>query len=444
MSETKFRLIARKIEERIEQGEYPTHSKLPPHRIMADVLETTPTTIAKAYNLLADKGRVESFVGRGTFVKPANDVDPAPSLAEQGFDFSITQPYLPENLPFIKKAMEKVSRNLNLQQLTYIEHSGLDAHRQAAVEWAKRYGLEGGNNDNTLLTHGVQHSLSLLITLLTSEGDCVAVEAQTYPGMIALGDLLGRRLVGVKMDEQGMTPQSLKQVIAEHAPKVVIATPSFQNPTGATMSVERRQQIAQVVEDHQLWLIEDDAFGFLNPQPVAAISNFIPQRACHLTSLSKALSPSLNCGFLKAPLSLIEKVNAHLRANVYLSSSVGHATACELIKTGNAFKLASGQRELAQARQAIARQVLNLSSIHTGGYHIWLPLGSQTQAHWLVEQARKQNIYLRAGDQFTVSEPAQHCVRLSLMSVSSESKLTQGLVMLNTLLDSLHTSAIAS
>ncbi len=436
MSETKFRQIAHKIEQRIDQGEYPIHSKLPPHRILADDLDTTPTTIAKAYNLLAEKGRVESFVGRGTFVKPLAGQADSHDDENAEYNFSIIQPYLASNLPYLQKAMEKASRYLDLQLLSYADQSGHEAHRKVGVTWAKHYGLEGGSVHNTVLTNGAQHGLSLLILMLTDVGDTIAVESHTYPGLIAVAKLLGRKLVGVELDERGMSPESLRYVIAHYQPKVVVVTPSHQNPIGVSMDEVRRKEIAEVIEYTGRWLIEDDVFGFLNPQPISAITNYIPHRAFHLSSLSKAISPSLRCGFLKLPDSMVSEVNAHLRANVWLASPVGYATADQLIETRDAFRLARNQRQLAERRQALAQEILGPQVRSTRGYHVWLPLPNHWSPEAFVMEAKNLGILLQSGNHFSVSGIATNYVRLSLMSISSEARFKQGLQMLKTLLAS--------
>lgn len=443
MSETKFRQIARKIEQRIDQGEYPLHSKLPPHRILADDLDTTPTTIAKAYNLLVEKGRVESFVGRGTFVKPLAGQTEWHEDENSEYNFSIIQPYLASNLPYLQKAMEKASRYLDLPLLSYADQSGHEAHRRIGVTWAQQYGLVGGTVHNTLLTNGAQHGLSLLILMLTDVGDTIAVESYTYPGLVAVATSLGRKLVGVEMDDRGMSPESLRYVIAHYQPKVVVVTPSHQNPTGLTMDEDRRREIAEVIEYTGRWLIEDDVFGFLNGAPIAAITNFIPHRSFHLSSLSKAISPSLRCGFLKLPDSMVNELNAHLRANVWLASSVGYATADQLIETRDAFRLAKHQRQLAARRQRLAKEILGAQISSAGGYHIWLALTQQWSADAFVREAENMGILLQSGNHFAVAGEAEHYVRLSLMSISSESRLIQGLKILKTLLVSNQQTAIS-
>ncbi len=445
VSETKFRQIARKIEQRIDQGDYPIHSKLPAHRILADDLNTTPTTIAKAYNLLADKGRVESFVGRGTFVRSAFT---AVEDSNTEYDFSLIQPHLAENLPYLQKAMEKMSRELDLPLLSYASQSGHESHRQIGVSWAKHYGLDGGTVSNTVLTSGAQHALSLLLVMLTDVGDTIAVEALAYPGLIAAGQLLKRKLVAVTLDEQGMQPASLRNVVMQHRPKLVVVTPSQQNPTGATMGEARRREIAEIAAQANMWLIEDDVFGFLNPQPIAAIANFIPDRALHLTSLSKAISPSLRCGFLKLPDELVEVFNRHMRANVLSASPVGYAAAKHLLETRDAFRLATQQRHLAAMRHKLACDILGYEvtghEVIATGYHLWLPLPATWSSAQLVQQAKLRGILLEDGQTFSVANTPSRHVRLALMSIGSQHKFQQGLQILKTLLDAPNVHSLAS
>src|SRR5690606_24065265 len=130
------------------------------------------------------------------------------------------------------------------------------------------------------------------------------------------GSLLGRRVVGIALDNHGMCPESLAAVIREDKPKLVIVIPSHQNPTGITMPYERRKQIAEVIAGSDVWLIEDDIYGFLNTDAIPAICNVNPEQCFHITSLSKAISPALRCGFIKVPDSQVTMINAPIRANI--------------------------------------------------------------------------------------------------------------------------------
>ncbi|GEM75216.1 aminotransferase-like domain-containing protein [Vibrio sagamiensis] len=438
MSSAKFVHIAKVIEKRINQGEYRSNTKLPTHRVLAAELKTTPATIAKAYQLLANKRRVESHVGRGTYVCDNSALGQVIQAPEDGhdFNFSILQPCLHKNAEAIQKSYSTIAERLTPELIGYVEQSGHQAHRKAGCNWAKYYGLEGGNIDNTLLTNGAQHALSLLIQTFTQPGDTIAVEALTYPGIFAIANLSGRNVVGVTMDDNGVSPDALEATIVEHQPKLVVLIPSHQNPTGITMPLWRREELAQVIKKHSIWLIEDDIYGFLNEEPIPAITNFIPDRAFHISALSKAISPAMRCGYIKAPIEQIPRIQASIRANIWLPSPLNFQAATELIESGKAFTLAKEQRITAQERQLIAREVLTDFSSDTSSYHIWLPLPDQWKAEHFVQQAKTQNILTSSGSYFDVSGLESQHIRLSLMSVSTEDILKQGLNRLKIILDS--------
>ena len=436
MSDVKFSKIAQIIEQRIDQGKYPLQSKLPTHRLLATELDTTPATIAKAYKLLADKGRLESFVGRGTFVCDQANLNQAIQAPEEhdNFNFSILQPCLYKNVQGLQQAYQAAANQLTAQMIGYTEHSGHEVHRQSGVTWAKHFGLTGGDTSNTLLTNGAQHALSLLINALTQPGDTIAVEALTYPGILAIASMSGRNVVGVAMDKQGMDPQALDQVITQHQPKLVVVIPSHQNPTGITMPLQRRREIADIINQREIWLIEDDIYGFLNQQPIAAISNFIPELAFHVSALSKALSPAMRCGYIKAPASQVALLNAHIRANIWLSSPINYLAATQLIVSGQAFVMADVQRQTAVERQALARKILPQIACDSTGYHLWLPLPAHWKPERLIIEAKNRGIIVSSGSYFDVSGNEAAHIRLSLMSISTEQRLEQGLILLKELL----------
>ncbi|WNJ96456.1 PLP-dependent aminotransferase family protein [Vibrio ruber] len=437
MSEAKFKQIAETIISRITSGYYPPNSKLPPHRVLADELNTTPVTVAKAYQRLAEQNRVESFVGRGTFVCGESKLSQVIHASEDDateFNFSILQPCLSHNIAALQDAFQKTAPRITPQLIGYAEHSGHQQHRQVGVEWAARYGLTGGTVENTLLTDGAQNALALLLETLTKPGDTIAVESLTYPGILAIASLMRREVIGVEMDENGMTPDSLQQVLQTAKPKVVIVVPSHQNPTGVTMPAARREIIAQLIRDSNVWLIEDDIYGFLNPEPIPAICNWLPEQGFHVTSLSKAISPALRCGFIKAPAAQVDTINAHIRANIWLSSPLNYQVAAELVSSGTAFELAQRQQRLAQQRQQIVQEILHPAPPHQHGYHIWLKLPQHWQPERFVQEAAKQHLLVSSGSYFAVRQPTDH-IRLSLMSINSEARFREGLTQLKALMD---------
>lgn len=434
MSEAKFRQIADTITTRIIEGRYPAGSKLPTHREMATELATTPATVAKAYKLLTDLNKVESFVGRGTFVCGGLHLASVIRAEEKSdeFNFSILQPCLVHNAAALQQAYSQARWDVSL--LGYSEQSGHQTHRQNGAKWAQAYGLDHANQDNILLTNGAQHALSLIVETLTQPGDTIAVEALTYPGILAIASLFGRRIVAVEMDADGMRADSLSHILAEHQPKLVVVVPSHHNPTGITMPIHRREAIAKVVQASSAWLVEDDIYGFLNPEPISAISNWIPQQSFHITSLSKAISPAMRCGFLKVPDHYIDTLSTHIRATIWMASPLNYVVASDLIQSGEAFAMAEKQKALAVQRQTLAKQILGTDTQGTG-YHIWLPLPDGWQQDKLVIEAKKQGILISSGGYFTADQHDSQYVRLALTTIATEKKFEQGLQKLRVLLD---------
>tara|TARA_Y100000588_G_C14154782_1_gene882155 strand:- start:38 stop:1402 length:1365 start_codon:yes stop_codon:yes gene_type:complete len=438
VSNAKFVKIAKVIESRIETGDYKPNSKLPTHRVLADELKTTPATVAKAYSLLAKKGKIESYVGRGTYVSEKSGLGKAIQAPEHSdsYNFSILQPCLHKNVDSLQRAYQSTAMTITSELIGYVEHSGHEIHRQAGATWAEHYGLEGGNANNTILTNGAQHALSLLIDAMTKPGDTIAVESLTYPGIFAIANLSQRNIVGVPMDAYGVSPDALDSVITMHKPKLVIILPSHQNPTGITMPEFRREELARVIRRHNIWLVEDDIYCFLDETPIPAISNYIPELSFHISALSKAISPAMRCGYIKAPDSQVALLNAYIRSTIWLPSPINFNAATHLIETGEAFDLANTQRSTAQERQLIAREIIPTIKCRSTGYHIWLPLPEQWKAEHLVQQAKHHNILVSSGSYFDVNGIEAGHIRLSLMKVNTEARLREGLNKLKSLMDS--------
>lgn len=438
MSNSKFIRIAEVIEQKIETGEFPPGSKLPTHRLLAGELGTTPATVAKAYKLLNDRGCLESFIGRGTFVRANSELDKAIQAPDEetNFNFSILQPCLEINVPALKNAYRQSAELLTPSVIGYVEHSGHEVHRTAGVKWAKKYGLEGANSDNMLLTNGAQHALSLLVDTLTKPGDTILVERLTYPGILAIVNISDRHVIGVDLDEYGLCPEALVSAIDTHQAAMVIVIPSHQNPTGISMPESRKKEIARVINDKRVWLVEDDIYCFLDDEPVPPIANFAPDYTFHISALSKAISPAMRCGYLKVPENQITAFNANIRTSIWLASPINFIAATLLIESGDAFRLAAQQREVANERQEMVREIFTSIEFTASGYHIWLPLPAHWQPDRFAMEAKNRGVIVTSGSYFCANNESTPHVRLSLMSIGNEARLRDGLNQLQLLLDS--------
>src|SRR5262249_17602782 len=149
-------------------------------------------------------------------------------------------------------------------------------------------------------------------------GDVVLTEALTFPGMKAAAQQRGVRLVGVAMDAEGVMPDALGKAIKTYKPRAVYLTPTMHNPTAATMGNARRKAVADVLGRGKVMLIEDDAYGALDPsqQLLAAL---IPEQTFLAVGLSKCLAPALRVSFVIAPDAA---ATAALRASLQATSQM--------------------------------------------------------------------------------------------------------------------------
>ncbi|MBU3001996.1 PLP-dependent aminotransferase family protein [Paraglaciecola arctica] len=440
MSTVKYIEIANIIDSRIDLGHYATGSKLPTHRALANELGTTPVTVSKAYQVLASAGKIESFVGRGSYVYENKQLSQVirSGIEQNESNLSILQPCLTHNIKSLHSQFQNsFSQNIDPSLYAYAEGSGLLKHRDICRSWAVNYGLDKPDVEQLHLVNGAQHALSALIQLYTKPEALIAVEAQTYPGILSIANFLDRRVVGIHMDEHGMRAEALEQQCIKERPELVIVVPSHQNPTGATMSIERREAIANVILKNDVLLVEDDIYAFLNPTPLPAISNLIPDNTFHISSLSKAISPGMRCGFLRSPKLHGKKLSAFLRAMVWLPSPLLFETASQLVDSGLAFSLAEEQKQIAQNRQHLARRILQNFSLagQATSYQLWLTLPKQWNADSFCLAAKNQGMLVSSSTYFGAGTPTVNNIRLSLMAIESEARLTLALENIANLLD---------
>jgi DNA-binding transcriptional MocR family regulator len=144
----------------------------------------------------------------------------------------------------------------------------------------------------------------------------------------------------------------------------------------------------------------------------------------------------MRCGYIKAPADKVALLNAHIRANIWLSSPINNIAGTHLIESGKAFEIAETQRQTASERQRLARGILTSISSDAAGYHLWLPLPKHWTTERFVMEAKNRGLIVSSGSYFEVSGNEDNHIRLSLMSIPTEERLAQGLGELKALLDS--------
>jgi DNA-binding transcriptional MocR family regulator len=423
----KYLALADALQRDITSGKLRSGDRLPPYRDLAGSLGISPGTVSKAYVEARQRGLVEGEVGRGTYVgelagneSSANAATDRQEPAHEGttalIDISInTPPMLSHNL-VLAEAFASLAKQTELEThsryLPYFPHS---QHHEAAVAWIGKHGVAVAD-DEIVLTNGAQHAMTVAISSIAERGDVVFTDRLTYPGILALASHLELVLEPVEGDAEGMLPTSLDKAARRRLGKAVYLMPSLQNPTGTTMSSERRRAIAHVAERHGLFLVEDDIYGLLNPTGLAPIREIAPEITFYLTSMSKSVVPSLRVGFLVPPKRKGAEVNAAMRATGWTAAPLMVDVAAKLILDGTAQRLAEQNRQEALRRQQLAHEVLGiwLGGEPSACYHAWLGMPKAWETERFVASARNAGVIVTPTDGVRVGKADAGGVRLCL------------------------------
>jgi hypothetical protein len=196
--------------------------------------------------------------------------------------------------------------------------------------------------DNLIVTTGSQQALDLLGKTLISPGDKVIVEGPTFLATIQCFRLYGAELISAPIDGNGVKTDELEKLIAEHKPKFVYLIPTFGNPSGAMLSLERRKAVLEMAVKHNTLIVEDDPYGDLYfgdapPPSLLNLSATVPgsrELLVHCGSLSKVLSPGLRVGWMIAPAELLAKATMCKQFSDAHTSTFAQATAAQYLKAG--------------------------------------------------------------------------------------------------------------
>jgi len=418
--------ILKALSAAIADGELQAGEQLPPQRAVAAQLGVDFTTVTRAYAAARARGLVEGAVGRGTFVRGRAAEDEAGLV-----DLSMNLPPPPLDLSLGRMLKETsravLDRTDPAALMAYHPGAGSLAQRTAGAAWLAPTVGEVAP-DRILVSPGAQTALAALFTTLMRPGDALLVEPLTYPGVLALAAHLGLRLVPCPIDGEGMQPEALERLCAEHRPKAIYLVPTLQNPVATTMGLARRQDVARIARAARVPIVEDDAYGRLPGTPLPALAALDPENVWHVATLSKALSPGLRTAFVAAPdAASAQRLALALRALSLMASPLTAAVATAWIREGAAEHLLAAVRAEARARQALAREILPQAVGGPDGVHVWLDLPQGRDPASLRASAAQRGLSLVTAESFSAGPIARNGLRISLGGQARRDVLAQAL-----------------
>jgi DNA-binding transcriptional MocR family regulator len=272
---------------------------------------------------------------------------------------------------------------------------------------------------------------------ITRPGDLILTEEVTYSGIKALASLLHLELRGLPMDEQGLTPAGFEAACSSGSPRALFCMATLQNPTGRTMPLARRRDIAAIAEAHDVAILEDDVNGFLPSQPFTPIVALAPAHTYYITGTSKSLAPGLRIGYVVPPAHRVDRVAATIRATTWLTAPLLAEITTAWIESGKATAIADWKRKEIASRHALARKILGpwLQAGLEPCFHLWISLPEPWRTETFVARAGGRGVVVNSSEEFMVGrESAPHAVRVCLGATLSRERLEHGLKRLAELL----------
>ena len=299
-----------------------------------------------------------------------------------------------------------------------------------------------------IVTTGSQQALDLLGKTLISPGDKVIVEGPTFLATIQCFRLYGAQVISAPIDAHGVKTDELEKLIAEHQPKFVYLIPTFGNPSGATLPLERRKKVLELAVKYQTLVVEDDPYGDLYfgeapPPSIMALTKDVPgsrELVAYCGSLSKVLSPGLRIGWMIAPAELLAKATMCKQFSDAHTSTFAQATAAQYLKSGRMPDTLANVRkvygERARTMGAALKRELGDAIEFTqpgGGLFFWARLtganGKLADANVLAKKAIEQLVAFVPGAPFFAEKPDLSTLRLSFATANLE-KIEEGIARL--------------
>ncbi|MEU1030054.1 PLP-dependent aminotransferase family protein [Streptomyces mirabilis] len=451
---------------RQELDRYSPGGKLPSSRALVERFRVSPVTVSRALAQLAAEGLLVTRPGAGAFrahprtsAVPAGDTswqevtlsaDAATELVPRTVDASGVLASLAAPPPGVVEfnggylhpslqperamgaALSRAGRRPGAWSRPPME--GLTELR----EWFAR-GIGGAiTAAEVLVTAGGQSALTTALKALAPPGAPVLVESPTYPGMLAIARAAGLRPVPVPVDADGVKPDLLADAFKATGARVFVCQPLFQNPTGAVLAPERRAEVVRLAREAGAFVIEDDFVRRLVhedagplPRPLAAED---PDGVVvHVSSLTKATSPSFRVSALAARGPVLERLRAIQVVDTFFVPRPLQEAALELVGSPAWPRhLRAVSAELRNRRDTMTTALrltlpeLALPHIPSGGYHLWLRLPDGADESALVSAALREGVAVAPGRPYFSAEPPAGHVRLSFAAVGGTGEITEG------------------
>ncbi len=447
-----YKQLAEAVRSLVEHGVLQAGERLPATRELAGQLGLNRTTVSAAYAVLEESGLLEGQAGRGSFVAQRPD-----SQANPGLDWEALLPPLeftggagrkvtisfassrPNAEAFPLAAFRRLSKEViespeAAQILQLGSPHGYPPLRRYLLVQALADGV-ARPGDDLIATNGCQQALDLLARVFLSgagggEHRTVVLEDPAYHGTVRVFARAGANILSVPVDAAGPDVNALEETLKQTKPRLVAVTPSFQNPTGATLSLDRRKRLLELMRRFGVVLIESDIYSELRYEGSALPS--LKQldasgNTILLGSYSKVSFPGLRVGWIIAPRPVIARLAEAKQLSDLHSDQLSQAVLLRFAQSGELARhlertRAAGAERLETALRACGRYLPSGATFTrpTGGMNMWIELPAPLTAESLLSRVEERGVNYLPGGYFSARRPHPRGLRISFGGLSSE------------------------
>jgi len=412
--------IALALSAGIDRGVLRPGERLPPIRRVARDLQVAPATISAAWSQLARAGLIETDGRRGTRVREAS-VGPRryrralDSRAGYRVDLSTGLPD-PRLLPDLHAAMQRVPRDETAH--SYLEEPVVPALREVLEEsWPNSV-------EALTVVDGAMDAHSQFVAAHLRFGDRVAVEQPCFPPLLDLLEMAGAVPLGVGYDADGPVVADVVAAL-EAGAKVLFFQPWGQNPSGQSLAKSRAAELAAVVADRDVVVVEDDSAGGTPTGPPVSLGAFLPEHTVLVRSFSKTHGPDLRLAAIGGPATVVGPIVERRYLGQGWSSRLVQSILLELLTDARSREFVADAQASYAARTAAMADALAERGVDVpgrDGINVWVPVAEQGAALLHLAAA---GVRAASGDPFWISSPGSDHIRITTSSIDGGSQPDQ-------------------
>jgi DNA-binding transcriptional MocR family regulator len=421
-----YRGIADRVAGDIASGRLRPGQQLPPQRVFARQRGIAGSTAGRVYAELVRRGLVVGEVGRGTFVRAAAAGPYGRAIVEAAtsapVNLELNYPSAPGQSELLAPALAPLLRpDVLAEALRPAPATGTAAAREAVADLLATPTWRP-SPDRVLFSGNARQAIAATLASLVRPGGRVGVEPLTYPLVREIAGRLGVTLVALEVDGDGLLrPESVVAAQRTAPLSALYLQPTLHNPTSVTTGEARKREIADVVRELALPVVEDRIWSFLHPDSPAPLAAYAPGLVHVVDGLSKRVAPGLTVGFLVVPEGRVDAVGVAIRSGGWSAGRFALEAGVRWTADGTVERLVAAKREDAAARQGLVAEELGEFVVRADPltYYAWWELPAPWRADTFTAAAAAHGIAVTPGTAFSVDpKVTPDAVRLGLASAA--------------------------